>query len=161
MASTPRRGFGQNSITKGCLYLLVASVGLSLFFLMSKDEMRMEIAKVVAATGQSVWLDFKIWQLVTSPFLEVEFVALIFQGFMLWMFIPALERWWGFKRFLKFAALASVIGVVVGTLVIVMLPSMPDASPITGLDPLIYASIVAYGTLFANQQVQFLSLIHI
>jgi len=139
----------------------VASVGLSLFFLMSKGEMKMEIAKVVAATGESIWLDFKIWQLVTSSFLEVEFVALIFQGFMLWMFIPALERWWGFKRFLKFAALTSVIGVVAGTLVIVLLPSMPNTSAITGLDPLIYASIVAYGTLFANQQVQFFGVLPI
>lgn len=139
----------------------MASVGLSLFFLMSKGEMKMEIAKVVAATGESIWLDFKIWQLVTSSFLEVEFVALIFQGFMLWMFIPALERWWGFKRFLKFAALTSVIGVVAGTLVIVLLPSMPNTSAITGLDPLIYASIVAYGTLFANQQVQFFGVLPI
>ena len=139
----------------------MASVGLSLFFLMSKDEMRFEIAKVVAATGQSIWLDFKIWQLVTSPFLEVEFIALIFQAFMLWMFIPALERWWGFKRFIKFAAYTSIVGVVVGTLTIVLIPSMNNGSPITGLDPLIYGSIVAYGTLFANQQVQFFGVLPI
>ena len=139
----------------------MASVGLSLFFLMSKDEMRFEIANVVAATGQSIWLDFKIWQIVTSPFLEVDFVSLIFQGFMLWMFIPALERWWGFARFIKFAAYTSVIGVVVGTLAIVLIPSLHNSSAITGLDPLIYASIVAYGTLFANQQVQFFGVLPI
>ncbi len=161
MASGPRRGLGQTSITKGCLYLLVASVGLSLFFLMSKDEMRIEIARFVAASGQSVWQDFKIWQLVTSPLLEVEFVSLIFQGFMLWMFVPALERWWGTKRFLKFVAYTSVIGVVMGTLVIALLPSIPDGVPITGLDPLIYAAIVAYGTLFANEQVQFFGVLPI
>jgi len=155
MASAPRKGLGQASITKGCLYLLVASLGLSLFFLMSKGDMSMEIARFAAASGQSIWLDFKIWQLVTSPLLEGEFVALIFQGFMLWMFVPALERWWGFKRFLKFVGYTSITGVVVGTLVVVLIPSIPNATPITGLDPLIYASIVAYGTLFANQQVQF------
>lgn len=149
------RGFGQGKITRGCLYLLVGLVSLSFFFLLSKDEMRLEIARFAAATGESLWVDFKIWQIVTSPFLEVEFIAVLFQGFMLWMFIPALERWWGTKRFLKFAAYTSVTGVVVGTLAALLIPSVPDAYPITGLDPLIYASIVAYGTLFANQQVSF------
>jgi len=159
MAGVP--GAGRGKITKGCLYLLVGSVSMSLFFLMSKDEMRMEIGRFVAASGQSIWVDFKIWQIFTSPFLEVEFVPLIFQGFMLWMFVPALERWWGFKRFLKFAAYVSVIGVVVGTFVGILIPSVADNAAITGLDPLIYASIVAYGTLFANQQVQFFGILPI
>lgn len=161
MASAPRRGLGQTSITRGCLYLLVASTGLSLFFLMSKDEMRMEIVRFVAASGKSVWGDFKLWQLVTSPLLEVEFVALLFQGFMLWMFIPALERWWGFKRFLKFVAYTALIGTVTGTLVVALVPKIPDIVPITGLDPVIYAAIVAYGTLFANEQVQFFGVLPI
>ncbi len=117
--------------------------------------MRLEIFKVAAASGQSIWIDFKIWQLVTSPLLQTEFVGLLFQGFMLWMFVPSLERWWGFKRFLKFAAYTSVIGVATGTLAVVLIPSMPDVAPVTGLDPMIYASLIAYGTLFASQEVQF------
>ncbi|MCP4443947.1 MAG: rhomboid family intramembrane serine protease [Myxococcales bacterium] len=161
MASGPRRGLGQTSITKGCLYLLVATLGLSLLFFMSKGEMRLEIARVVAASGQSIWHDFKLWQLVTSPFLEVEFIGLIFQGFMLWMFIPALERWWGTKRFLKFAAYTSVIGVVTGTLVIALIPAISSNNAITGLEPLIYSAIIAYGTLFANEQVQFFGVLPI
>lgn len=153
--AAPQQGLGRGAITKGCLYLLVGSVAFSLLFLMSKDEMRLEIVRFAAASGQSLWIDFKIWQVVTSPFLEVEFVALIFQGFMLWMFIPALERWWGTKRFLKFAAYTSATGVLAGTLAALLIPSVPDSFAIVGLDPMIYASIVAYGTLFANQQVQF------
>ncbi len=155
MASAPRSGFGQSSISKGCLYLLVASAGLSLFFLISKDPMRAEIANVVAASGQSIWGEFKLWQLVTSPLLQVKFIGLLFQGFMLWMFLPSLERWWGTKRFLKFAAYTSLAGVTAGTLAVYLIPSMPDFVPVTGLEPMIYASVIAYGTLFANQQVQF------
>ena len=155
MSGQQRRGFGQGSITKGCLYLLVGLVALSLFFLLNKGEMRVEIARFAAASGQSLWLEFKLWQLFTSPFLEVEFIGVLFQGFMLWMFLPSLERWWGTKRFLKFAAYTSVTGILVGTLVALLLPSVPDAYAITGLDPLIYASIVAYGTLFANQPIRF------
>ena len=150
-----QRGPGQRAITKGCLYLLIGLAGLSLFYLISEDGAKAEILGFAAASGQSLWIDFKLWQIVTSPFLEAQFVGLIFQGFMLWMFLPTLERWWGTKRFLKFAAYTSVTGVVVGTLAALLIPSVPDGYPITGLDSLIYASIVAYGTLFANQPVRF------
>ncbi len=159
MPGQQQSGFGQGKITKGCLYLLGALIGLSFFYQLSKGEMRLEIASFAAASGESLWLEFKFWQIVTSPFLEVEFVGVLFQGFMLWMFLPSLERWWGTKRFLKFAAYTSVTGVVVGTLVAVLIPSIPNASAITGLDPLIYASIVAYGTLFANEPIRFFGVI--
>jgi membrane associated rhomboid family serine protease len=159
MPGQQQSGFGQGKITKGCLYLLAGLVGLSFFFLLSKPEMRAEIERFTAATGESVWIDFKIWQIATSPFLEVDFVSVLFQGFMLWMFLPSLERWWGTKRFLKFAAYTSITGVVVGTLVAVLVPSIPNVSAITGLDPLIYASIVAYGTLFANEPIRFFGVI--
>ncbi len=159
MAGGRGTAFGQAKITRGCLYLLSASVALSAFFLISKDEMRAEIARFSAASGQSLWVDLKLWQVFTSPLLQVEFVGLLFQGFMLWMFIPSLERWWGTKRFLKFAAYTSVIAVVVGTLTVLLVPSISRSYPITGLDPFIYASIVAYGTLFANQEVQFFGVV--
>ena len=159
MPGQQQSGFGQGKITKGCLYLLAGLVGLSFFFLLSKGEMRTEIARFAAATGESVWIDFKLWQIFTSPFLEVDFVSVLFQGFMLWMFLPSLERWWGTKRFLKFAAYTSITGVVVGTLVAVLVPSIPNISAITGLDPLIYASIIAYGTLFANEPIRFFGVI--
>ncbi len=161
MAQGQRKGFGLDSITKGCLYIFIGMLGASLLFLMSKDSGRIEILKYGAATGQSIWIDFKLWQLVTSPFLEVKFVGLLFHGFMLWTFLPSLERWWGTKRFLKFAAYTSVMGMVAGTLVAALLPSISDNFAIVGLDPMIYASFIAFGALFANQPVQFFGVLPI
>lgn len=167
MSGEQQKGFGQGKITKGCLYLLLGLVGLSFAFLLSKGDMRDEIGRFTAASGDSLWVDFKIWQIFTSPFLEVEFVGVLFQGFMLWMFVPSLERWWGTKPFLKFAAYTSITGILVGTVVARLTLSAPDPElpalwrhgAITGLDPLIYASIIAYGTLFANQQIRFFGVI--
>jgi len=155
MATGQGKAFGLGQITKGCLYLLVVSTSLSLLYLMAGDELKFEIGNFVAASGHSVWLEFKLWQLVTSPFLEGSFVSLLFQGFMLWMFLPSLERWWGTKRFLKFSAYTLGTGMVVGTFVGSLIPSQLNTGYVTGLDPLIYASLIAYGSLFANQQVQF------
>lgn len=154
-----QQGFGQGKITKGCLYLLLGLLGLSFSYLLSKGEIHDEIRHFAAASGQSLWVEFKLWQIFTSPFLEVEFVGVLFQGFMLWMFLPSLERWWGTKRFLKFAAYTSVTGIVVGSITALLIPSVPNTQLITGLDPLIYASIIAYGTLFANQPIRFFGVI--
>lgn len=146
---------GQAQITRGALYLLFAATGLSLVFLISNDEVRADLAHWLGASGYTVWGEWRLWQIVTSPFLETSFVSLLFQGFALWMFLPALERWWGMKRFLLFALYTSVTGVVVGTLVGWALGGVHALHFVAGLDPFVFSGIVAYGILFAKQQVQF------
>jgi membrane associated rhomboid family serine protease len=161
MAQRPRarggfqRFFGPAQITRGALYLLFATAGLSLVFVLGGDEMKLRMTTLMVASGQSVWGDFKLWQLATSPILETSFVSLLFQAFTLWMFLPALERWWGMKRFLMFAATTSVVGVAVGTLLGALLGGTENVVGVSGLDPFVFGGIVAYGVLFANQPVQF------
>ncbi len=109
--------FAQARITQGALYILFVCAGLSFVYLLGGDEVRARMGSLMVATGYSLWGEFKLWQLATSPLVEIEFISLLFQGFALWMFLPALERWWGMKRFLTFAAVTSVVGVVAGSLV--------------------------------------------
>jgi membrane associated rhomboid family serine protease len=160
MAQPPRAGgfrrfFGQAQITRGALYLLFACAGLSFIYLLGGAELRARMASMLVASGHSVWGEFKLWQLVTSPLLETSFVSLLFQGFALWMFLPALERWWGMKRFLTFALVTSVVGVVAGTIAGALLAGPSGLVGISGLDPFVFGGIVAYGVLFASQPVQF------
>src|SRR5262245_6921762 len=150
-----QRYLRQAQITSGALYLLFASTGLSLIFLVSSDEARLRLAGWLAASGDSVWSQLQLWQLITSPLLETSFVSLLFQGFALWMFLPALERWWGMKRFLLFALYTSVVGTAVGTAAGWALGGVHSVQFVSGLDPFVFAGIVAYGILFSNQQVQF------
>jgi membrane associated rhomboid family serine protease len=161
MAQRPRgrgnwqRFFGPAQITRGALYLLFASAGLSLVYLLGGEELRARMAGVMVASSFSVWREFKLWELATSPLLETSFVSLLFQGFTLWMFLPALERWWGMKRFLVFAAVTSVVGVIAGTVVGMLLGGTHELVGVSGLDPFVFGGIAAYGVLFANQPVQF------
>jgi len=147
-----RRFFAGARITQGALYLLFTEVGLSLVYLMSKTDVRAEIASWLVATPKTVWADFKIWTLVTSGVVEIDFVSLIFHGFILWMFVPTLERWWGLKRFLLFALWTTLASTVVGTLVGY---GLGQHVAVAGLDGFIYGSIVAFGVLYADQPVQF------
>ena len=139
-------------ITRGALILVVLSVGTSLVYLMTSLPSRPGLLAAIVAKPSAVWHAGKVWTLVTSAFLEDRFVSLLFQGFILWSFVPILERFWGTPRFLRFAALTIVAGTVAGTLG--GLATGNDLE-INGLDNFIYASIVAFGVVHARQPVKF------
>ena len=147
-----RFSFSNSRITRGALYLLFIEVGLSLVYLMSEESVRTQIEQWLTASSTQVWHEFKLWTLVTSPVLQVEPVALFFDGLLLWLLLPTLERLWGMKKFLLFALWTSLAATTVGTLFGLAIGS-PD--PVAGLDAFIYAGFVAYGVLFAKHPVSF------
>lgn len=127
-------------------------VGLSLIWLLSTPAARQSIGEWVMATPENVFENYRVWTLVTSPFLEKGFVNLLLHVVMLWMFIPTLERFWGTPRFLRFAAITSIVATLAGTLTGL---ALGHNAPILGLSPFIYASVVAFGIVYARQPVQF------
>lgn len=152
-----RSGFGQ-PISPGAKLLLIVTAAASLLFAISPKEIQVEVLRWVIATDHSVWKDFYLWQLVTTALIPVQpdgaldFINLLFQGLMLWMFLPALENWWGKKRFLKFALWTTLAGTIVGTLVGLALPGVHVVS---GLDPFVFAGVIAFGVLFKDREVRF------
>jgi membrane associated rhomboid family serine protease len=154
--SRQRRRFtfdsSQLRVTRGALVLIFLQVGVSLVWLMCEAGTKAELARWLVATPEHVWREGKVWTLVTGPLLEIRFVTLCLTVFVLWMFLPALERFWGTKRFIRFAAITSIAGAIGGTLM--GLATGRDV-PIVGFDSMIYAGIVAYGVIYARQPVQF------
>ena len=142
----------QLRITRGALIVAGLEIGLSLVWLLSNVEARTTIAEWLAATPDNVWRHGRVWTLVTSPFLELDFLALLLHAVVLWSFVPTLERFWGTARFYRFVAITSVVGTTVGTLVGL---ATGLNVPIAGLNPFIYSSIVAFGIVYARQPVQF------
>jgi membrane associated rhomboid family serine protease len=153
MARGRRRiDWSQLRITRGALWLLFLEMGVSLGYLFLDKETRAEFASWVLATSTGVWSEGKVWTLLTSPLLQTQILSLFFHGLILWMFVPTLERWWGTRRFLLFALYTSLAGTIAGTLAGALLGG---TWVIAGLDPFIFASIVAFGVLYARQPVQF------
>lgn len=148
--------FGGRPITKGALYLLVATSAASLLFLLAGREAQLTLGPWLVATTEGIWGHGRLWQLGTGPLIEPQFIGLVFQALMLWMFLPALESWWGTKRFLQFAAITSVTAVAVGTFVGLLLG---QNAAITGLSAFIFSGIVAYGVLFAEHKVYFFGVV--
>jgi membrane associated rhomboid family serine protease len=157
MSSHGKRGgrrlsLGQARITRGALYLLLAEAGLSLLFLLAKDPVKVEMARWITASSVQVWHELKIWTLATSALMQDQFIGLLFHGLILWLFVPILENWWGTRKLLLFALWTSLAGTTAGTFMGLLIG---DPTPVMGLDPFIFGSIVAFGVLYGSHPVRF------
>jgi membrane associated rhomboid family serine protease len=139
-------------ITRGAMALLFVQVGISLVWMLASVDVRTSMALWLIASPSQVFEHYKIWTLVTSPLLEVEFLSLLLTSMMLWMFVPTLERFWGTARFYRFVAVTSVVGTLAGCL---MGYVTATDQPINGLSPFTYGSVVAFGIIYARQPVSF------
>ena len=144
--------WSQVRITRGALIFLGLQVGLSLVWLLADVKTKATMAQYLIASPSQVFEEYRVWTVVTSPLLETNFISLLFTGLMMWMLIPTLERFWGTKRFVRFVLITSIVGVIAGCLV--GLATGRDA-PMHGFAPMIYASVVAFGIIYARQPVQF------
>jgi membrane associated rhomboid family serine protease len=142
----------QLRITRGAMILAGLEIGLSLVWLLSDQVTRARMIDWLGASPDSVWRHGRVWTLATSALIEVDFVGLLLHGVVLFMFVPTLERFWGTPRFLRFALITSVVGTFAGTAVGL---AVGAEAPILGLNPFIYASIVAFGIVYARSPVQF------
>jgi membrane associated rhomboid family serine protease len=148
-----RIDWGQLRITRGALLVLGLQVGLSLIWLMGNRDARSGIEDWLVASPHNVFEEYRVWTLVTSPLVEMNFLSLLLTGLMMWMIVPTLERFWGTPRFLRFVAITSVVGTAAGCLV--GLATGANLIQVNGLGPMIIAAVVAFGIIYARQPVQF------
>lgn len=146
-------------MTRGAMVIAGLELGLSLVWLLVDKSTQRTLAEYVLATPHNVFEEGRVWTLVTSNFLELGFIGLILHMLVLWQFVPTLERFWGTGRFYRFVAITSVVGTAAGTFVGYLLghlaPFPVGPEIISGLNPFIYSSIVAFGIVYARQPVQF------
>jgi membrane associated rhomboid family serine protease len=152
--SKGRRTFdsSQLRITRGALIVAGLQIGVTLVWLLCDADLRATISSWITATPSGVFHEGRVWALATSPFLETDVLSLLLSLFVLWAFVPTLERFWGTPRFYRFFAITSLAGTIAGTLAGL---ALGRDVPIVGMSPFVDASIVAFGILYARQPVQF------
>jgi len=144
---------GGSQITRGALIIAGLELGLSLVWLLADRATRVTLSQWLEATPDAVFGHGRVWTLATGVFLERDFIGLVLHLSVLWMFVPTLERFWGTARFYRFVAVTSLAGSAAGCALALAL-GHPDVA-VSGLSPFIYASIVAFGIVYARQPVQF------
>ena len=152
MPSSRRMNLSQLRMTPGAMVIAGLNIVVSLVYLLSDTVTRGQIAEYLVATPSGVFEHYRVWTIVTTVFLEPSLIGLIINLFVLWAFVPTLERFWGTPRFYRFAAITALVGVIAGLLAGLALAT--DV-PIYGLAPFTLAAIVAFGVIYARQPVQF------
>jgi membrane associated rhomboid family serine protease len=153
VSANVRSRFAGFRITPGALIIAGLELGLSLTWLLADSETRTTMLTWLMATPSAVFEHGRVWTLVTGMFLETSAIALILHMLVLWSFVPTLERFWGTARFYRFVAITGVVGTLAGCALAAL--GLPRAIAVSGLDPMIYAALVAFGILYARQPVQF------
>jgi len=153
VSGAPRSRFSGMRITRGALIVLGLEIGLSLVMLVSDPATQQLFRDYVMATPANVFVHGRVWTLATGAFVEPNFLALLLHALVMWMFVPTLERFWGIRRFYRFVAITSLVGTAAGCGVGYALGKLDWM--VGGLDPFIFAAIVAFGIVYARQPVQF------
>ena len=151
MKDRPRFEFRRLGITRGALIVLGLQLGVSLVYMMCEPATKLEFQKYVVASPSQIFEHYRLWTIVTSPLLEPSFFQLLLLGFMMFLFVPTLERFWGTARFFRFVIATSLAGVITGVGVAKL--AGVDA-PIYGLSPFVWGTVIAYGIVYARQPVQ-------
>jgi membrane associated rhomboid family serine protease len=141
-------------LTRGAAWLVGIVAAVFLVYLFGNARVKTALVDALVLSPYALFHDGHVWTLVTSAvfYPSQDVVAFLLDGLMLFLFVPVLERWWGTKRFVVFVLATSVLGNLAAAAVGAALGA--PLTPIYGLTPFIYGSIVAFGVLFAEQPVQ-------
>ena len=93
---------------------------------------------------------FAPWQYVTTMFLHGDFLHIMLNMFILWMFGIEIATLWGPKKFLSFYLLSGI-----GASIIHSVVTMSDSvqAPAVGASGAIFGVLVAFGMMFPNRMV--------
>lgn len=130
-------------------------LALSLVWLLADAATRARMSQWLDANALNTFEAHRVWVVVTGVFLQRNFIALLLHMLVMWSFVPTLERFWGTARFYRFVAITSLVGTCAGVSFGYLLGDFNLLESVSGLDPFIYAAIVAYGIVYAQQPVRF------
>ena len=102
---------------------------------------------------------FEIWQLITYQFMHGDFMHILFNMFLLWMFGMELANMWGAKKFL-FYYLACGVGAGIFQLVIPFIFSA-GGGPTIGASGAVFGIMIAFAMLFPDRYIYLYFLIPI
>jgi len=144
------------NVTRGALIIAGINLLVSLVWLLSDEHTRATLLEYVVATPSTVFEQGHVWTVATAIFFEPQFIQLVMNVLILFLFVPTLERFWGTPRFFRFFAITALAGMAGGLLA--GLGTGRDL-PIYGLAPFVLAATVAFGVIYARTPVQFFGVV--
>jgi membrane associated rhomboid family serine protease len=139
-----RFGFGGGYTTQAVKYLLFAN---GIAFLL-QNIFGHALINWFGLVPANIFKYFCIWQFITYMFLHGDFLHILLNMFILWMFGCEVERNWGSREFLKYYF---ICGVGAGLFHLVFNLSSP--TPVVGASGAIYGILIAFAMLFPDRPI--------
>lgn len=139
-----RFGFGGSIISPGVKYIIFAT---GLVFIMQT----LTGAKLISWFGLhpvDIYREFRIWQLVSYIFLHGDFIHILLNMIILWMFGCEVERNWGTNNFLKYYFICGI-----GAGLFHVLLHLTSEIPVVGASGAIYGILLAFAMLFPDRPI--------
>lgn len=99
-----------------------------------------------------------IFQFLTYPFIETQFMGILFNSLILWFIGSELESQWGTKVYVRFLLITvlSVGLIYTGVSFAFLYGTYVYSAPIHGLSGINFALLIAYSLLFPDRQMSFM-----
>lgn len=139
-----RFGFGGGYTTQAVKYLLFAN-GIAYLL---QSIFGNALIKWFGLHPAYIFKYFFIWQFITYMFLHGDFLHILLNMFILWMFGCEVERNWGSREFLKYYF---ICGIGAGLFHLVF--NLSSAIPVVGASGAIYGILIAFAMLFPDRPI--------
>lgn len=135
-------------ITTGACFLLSAIL---------KAIGAFSLVNILGLSGSGVLSGF-IFQFLTYPFVETQFMGVLFNCLILWFIGSELETQWGPKIYLRFLLITVLsVGIIyAGVSFSLLYGTYAYSSPIHGLSGINFALLIAYSLLYPDRQMSFM-----
>lgn len=139
-----RFGFGGGYITPAVRYLMFAN---GIIFILQAIIGR-SLISWFGLQPAYVFKNFYIWQFFSYMFLHGDFLHIVLNMFILWMFGCEVERHWGEREFLKYYF---ICGIGAGFFHLIF--NMSSPIPVVGASGAIFGILIAFAMLFPDRLV--------
>lgn len=141
-----RFGFGGGNITEAVKYLIVANAAIFII----QQLFHNQIISWFGLIPREIYTKFYLWELVSYMFLHGDILHIIFNMFILWMFGCEVERYWGFRDFMKYFFICGIGG---GLFHVILHAS--SIIPVIGASGAVYGILAAFAVLFPDRPIMF------
>ncbi len=134
------------------LILIAAGIGFVLQALLTAvGAFNLSSVLGLSSAGLSKGL---VFQFITYPFIDTQFMSVLFNGLVLWFIGSELESSWGNKVYTRFLAInVLVVGIIYGLVSFVFFNgTVVHHSALMGLTGLNYALLLSYAILYPDRE---------
>lgn len=141
----PQYNFGLNRhFTQAVKYLIIANGIIFFLQMLLGDSLIIRFGLL----PRLIYTKFYIWQLVSYMFLHGDFIHILLNMFILWMFGCEIERNLGYKNFLIYYF---TCGIGAGIFHVLIFPN--SITPVIGASGAIYGLLAAFAMMFPDRPI--------